>query len=114
MIYEHIKNIIFGDFMKKSNLIAISVVVCMLAACGSSEDVDAVAEEMMTGSDPVSEKDAKCLAKSIKKNATDDQWNMMVKRANGEIADGDITMEEAMGLMAPYIAASSECGVPLD
>ena len=99
--------------MKKSNLMVISVAVYMLAACGSSEDVDAVAAEMMTGSAPASEKDAKCLAKSIKKNSTDDQWNLMVKRANGEIADGDITMEEAMGLMAPYVAASAECGVPL-
>ena len=100
--------------MKKNNLMAIGVVVFMLAACGSSEDVDAVAAEMMTGSDPVSEKDAKCMAKSLKKNATDDQWNMMVRRSNGEIADGEITFEVAMGLMVPYALASTECGVPLE
>lgn len=100
--------------MKKNNLMAIGVVVFTLAACGSSEDVDAVAAEMMTGSNPVSEKDAKCMAKSIKKNATDDQWNMMVRRSNGEIADGEITLEVAMGLMLPYALASKECGVPLE
>ena len=106
--------------MKKSNLMAIGVAVCMLSACGSSEDVDAVAATMMTGSNPVSEKDAKCLAKSIKKNASEDQWNKMVAGANGEIEDSEMTMEnmeekmeEAMALMAPYAIASKECGVPL-
>ena len=106
--------------MKKSNLMAIGLAVCMLSACGSSEDVDAVAATMMTGSNPVSEKDAKCLAKSIKKNASEDQWNKMVAGANGEIDDSEMTMEnmeekmeEAMALMAPYAIASKECGVPL-
>lgn len=107
--------------MKKNNLIAIGVVVFTLAACGSSEDVDAVAAEMMTGSNPVSEKDAKCMAKSIKKNATDDQWNKMVAEANGEIVDSEITMEnmeeameEAFAMLVPYAIASKECGVPLE
>lgn len=105
--------------MKRSDLMAIGVVVCMLAACGSSEDVDAVAAQMMTGSDAVSEKDAKCLAKSMKKNATDDQWNKMVSDANGKIDDSEITMEnmeeameEAFALLVPYAIASKECGVP--
>ncbi|MDB0058807.1 hypothetical protein N9F35_01225 [Gammaproteobacteria bacterium] len=105
--------------MEKSNLMAIGLVVCMLSACGSSEDVDAVAASMMTGSNPVSEKDAKCLAKNIKKNASEDQWNKMVAKANGEIDDSETTlenmgeqMEEAMALMAPIAIASKECGVP--
>ncbi|MDC1007778.1 hypothetical protein OAQ14_01720, partial [Gammaproteobacteria bacterium] len=59
-------------------------------------------------------KDAKCMAKSLKKNATDDQWNVMVGRSNGEIAEGEITLEVAMGLMVPYALASKECGVPLE
>ena len=105
--------------MKKSNLMAIGVAVCMLSACGSSEDVDAVAATMMTGSNPVSEKDAKCLAKSIKKNASEDQWNKMVAEANGEEEQADLenldkAMEEAFALLAPMGAASVECGVPLD
>ena len=104
--------------MKKSNLMIVGVAVCMLAACGSSEDIDAVAAEMMTGSDAVSEKDAKCLAKSLKKNTSDDQWNLMVKRANGEIGQIDdqsweVGMEEAMALLVPYAMASKECDVPL-
>ena len=49
--------------MKKSNLVITGVAIFMLSACGSSEDVDAVAADMMTGSDAVPEKDAKCLAK---------------------------------------------------
>jgi len=105
--------------MKKSNLMIVGVAVCMLAACGSSEDIDAVAAEMMTGSDAVSEKDAKCLAKSMKKNATDDQWNEMVAKANGEIDDSEITMEnmeeameEAFAMLVPYAIASKECDVP--
>ena len=106
--------------MKKSNLMAIGVAVCMLSACGSSEDVDAVAATFMTGSDSVSEKDAKCLAKNIKKNASEDQWNKMVAKANGEIDDSETTMEnmgeqmeEVMALMAPIAIASKECGLPL-
>ena len=61
--------------MKKSNLMAICVALCMLAACGSSEDVDvdAVSSYLFMGVnnsnnkiEPISEKDAKCLAKNLK------------------------------------------------
>lgn len=124
MIYEYIREHNFGDFMKKSNLMVISVAVYMLAACGSSEDVDAVAAGMMTGSDPVSEKDAKCLAKSLKNNVSNDQWNMLVGEANGEktstaignmdMEDLEKEMEKAFALLPFYALASKECGVPLD
>jgi hypothetical protein len=99
--------------MKKSNLMAISVVVCMLAACGSSEDVDAVAAGMMTGSDPASEKDAKCMAKNLKKIASDDQWDTLVKINKGEMDEQDMSMDQAMGMMGPTMAAAAECGVKL-
>ena len=112
MIKIHNKNK-FGDLMKKSNLMAIGVVVCMLAACGSSEDVDAVAAGMMTGSDPLSEKDAKCMAKSLKKIASDDQWDTLVKINKGEMDELDMSMDQAMGIMAPSMAAAVECGVKL-
>jgi|TARA_B110000879_G_C11077488_1_gene473353 hypothetical protein len=111
-------------FMKKSNLMAIGVAACMLSACGSSEDVDfdAVAASMMTGSNPASEKDAKCLAKSLKKNSSDDQWNLIVKMVNGEFDDvSEITTENSVKLMGDVMevldissTASAECGVPLD
>jgi|TARA_B100001094_G_C18057433_1_gene733233 hypothetical protein len=125
MIYGHIKKHNFGDFMKKSNLMVISVAVYVLAACGSSEDVDAVAAGMMTGSDPVSEKDAKCLAKSLKNNVSNDQWNTLVREANGEktsaedIGNMDMEnlekeMEKAFAMLPFYALASKECGVPLD
>tara|TARA_B100001564_G_scaffold320252_1_gene298056 strand:+ start:640 stop:942 length:303 start_codon:yes stop_codon:yes gene_type:complete len=99
--------------MKKSNLMAISVVVCMLAACGSSEDVDAVAAGMMTGSDLVSEKDAKCMAKNLKKIASNDQWDTLVKINKGEMDEQDMSMDQAMGMMGPTMAAAAECGVKL-
>tara|TARA_B110000003_G_C16369220_1_gene425859 strand:+ start:299 stop:601 length:303 start_codon:yes stop_codon:yes gene_type:complete len=99
--------------MKKSNLMAISVVVCMLAACGSSEDVDAVAAGMMTGSDPASEKDAKCMAKNLKKIASDDQWDTLVKINKGEMDEQDMSMDQAMGMMVPTMAAAAECGVKI-
>lgn len=99
--------------MKKNNLVIAGVAVFMLSSCGSSEDVDAVASDMMTGSDAVAEKDAKCLAKNIKKNATDDQWDLLVKKANGEIDESDYTIEQAMGMMVPYLAAAAKCGVQL-
>ena len=51
--------------MKKSYLMAISVIVFMLAACGSSDDVNAVAAGIMK-SDGRSEKDATCLANNLK------------------------------------------------
>ena len=98
--------------MKKE--IILGVAVLMLAACGgSSEDVDAVAASMMTGSDARPEKEARCMAKALKKVAGNDQWDMMVKRATGEIDESDMTMEQAMGLLAPMTAASVECGVKL-
>ena len=99
--------------MKKSNLMAIGVAVCILAACGSSEDVDAVAANMMTGSDPASEKDAKCMAKNIKKLASEDQWDTLVKVANGEMDEQDMSMDQAMAMMGPTMAAAVECGVKL-
>lgn len=100
--------------MKKSNLMAIGVAVCILAACGSSEDVDAVAANMMTGSDPASEKDAKCMAKNIKKLASEDQWDTLVKVANGEMDEQDMSMDQAMAMMGPTMAAMVECGVKLN
>ena len=99
--------------MKKNNLMAIGVVVFMLAACGSSEDVDAVAAEMMTGSNPVSEKDAKCMAKNIKKIASEDQWDTLVKINKGEMDEQDMSMDQAMAMMGPTMAAAEECGVKL-
>ena len=99
--------------MKKSNLMAICVTVCILAACGSSEDVDAVAAGMMTGSDPASEKDAKCMAKNLKKIASDDQWDTLVKINKGEMDEQDMSMDQAMDIMGPTMAAAAECGVKL-
>lgn len=99
--------------MKKSNLMAIGVVVCMLAACGSSEDVDAVAAGMMKGSASASEKDAKCMAKSLKKIASDDQWDTLVKINKGEMDEQDMSMDQAMGIMVPTMAAAAECGVEI-
>jgi hypothetical protein len=99
--------------MKKSNLMAISVVVCMLAACGSSEDVDAVAAGMMTGSNPASEKDAKCMAENLKEIVSDDLWDKLVKINKGEMTEQDMSMDEAMGMMAPSMAAAAKCGVKI-
>ena len=112
--------------MKKGNLMAIGVAVCMLSACGSSEDVDAVAANMLAGGGKIeSEKDAKCVAKSLKKNASDDQWNKLVSEANGEKSEDidfenleeslenlDKAMEEAFAMLVPYAIAAEECGVP--
>ena len=111
--------------MKKGNLMAIGVAVCMLSACGSSEDVDAVAANMV-GEKIESEKDAKCVAKSLKKNASDDQWNKLVSEANGEKSEDidfenleeslenlDKAMEEAFAMLVPYAIAAEECGVPI-
>ena len=99
--------------MKKSNLMALGVAVCILAACGSSEDVDAVAAGMMTGSDPASEKDAKCMAKNLKKIASDDQWDTLVKINKGEMDEQDMSMDQAIAMMGPTMAAAAECGVKL-
>ena len=100
--------------MNKSKLMIIGVVLLMITACGgSSEDIDTVAAGMMTGSDPASEKDAKCMAKSIKKNASDDQWDTLVKVNKGEMDEADMSMEEALALMGPTMAAATECGVKL-
>ena len=99
--------------MKKSYLMAITVIVCMLAACGSSEDVNAVAAGMMKGSDARSEKDATCLANNLKKVTSNDQWDMLVKINTGEMDDSEMSMEQAMGMMIPMAAAAKECGVEL-
>ena len=101
--------------MKKSNLMVISVAVCMLAACGSgsSEDIDAVAAGMMTGSDPVPEKDAKCMAENLKEIVSDDQWDTLVKINKGEMDEEDMSMDQAMGMMAPTMAAAAKCGVKI-
>lgn len=99
--------------MNKSNLMAIGVVVCILAACGSSDDVDIVAAGMMTGTDPLSEKDAQCMAKNMKKLASDDQWDLLVKIKGGEMSETDMSMDQAMGMMMPTVAAAKECEVEL-
>ena len=104
--------------MNKSNLMAVGVVVCMLAACGSSEDVDVVAVSsyiFMAGSEvePISEKDAKCLAKNFKKLASDDLWNVWVKIANGEMSETDVSLTQAMIAQPLWALAGKECGVKL-
>ena len=98
--------------MKKSYLMAISVIVFMLAACGSSDDVNAVAAGIMKN-DGRSEKDAICLANNLKKLTSDDQWDMLVKVNTGEMDESAMSMEQAMGLMVPTVAAAKECGVKL-
>lgn len=101
--------------MNKSNLMAIGVVVCILAACGSgsSDDVDIVAASMMTGTDPLSEKDAQCMAKNMKKLASDDQWDLLIKVQGGEMSETDMSMDQAMSMMMPTMAAAKECEVEL-
>jgi len=99
--------------MKKTKLMVIGMATIMLAACGSSDDIDAVAAGMMTGSDPASEKDAKCMAKSIKKNASDDQWDTLVKINKGEIDEQDLSIDETLALAAPAFAAAVDCNVDL-
>ena len=75
--------------------------------------VQGVVAGMMTGSDAVPEKDAKCMAKNIKKMASDDQWNLLVKINKDEMSEQDMSMDEAMGLMVPTMAAAAKCGVKL-
>ena len=99
--------------MKKNNLMLMGMTVFMLTACGSSDDVNAVAAGMTSGSDALSEKDAKCMAKNLKKNMSSEAWDMQVAIANGEKSESDLSMEDAMGLMAPYIAAAVKCGIEL-
>ena len=96
--------------MNKSKLMIIGVALLMITACGgSSEDIDTVAAGMMTGSDPVSEKDAKCIAKSLKKIVSDDQWDALVKGGTGR----NLSDEDAMALIGPSLAAAAECGINL-
>ena len=98
--------------MKKSYLMAITAIVCMLAACGSSEDVNVVAAGIMKN-DARSEKDATCLANNLKKVTSNDQWDMLVKVNTGEMDESEMSMEQAMGMMIPMAAAAKECGVKL-
>ena len=97
--------------MRKSKLMVMGMVTFMLTACGSSDDIDAVAAGLMTGSDPATEKDAKCMAKSMKKNVSDDQWDTLVKINTGEIDEQDLSLDEVLALAAPAFAAAVDCGV---
>ena len=108
--------------MNKSNLMAIGVVLCILAACGSSEDVDVDTVSsylFMIGNNPnnklgpISEKDAKCLAKNFKKLASDDLWNVRVKIANGEMSETDLSLPQIMNMQPLWALAGKECGVKL-
>ena len=108
--------------MKKSNLMAICVGVCMLAACGSSEDVDVDAVSsylFMMGNnhnnklEPISEKDAKCLAKNLKKLVSDDLWNVRVRIANGEMSEDDLSLGHLISIQPLWALVGKECGVKL-
>ena len=108
--------------MNKSNLMAVGVVVCMLAACGSSEDVDvdAVSSYLFMGVnnsnnkiEPISEKDAKCLAKNLKKLASDDLWNVRVRIANGEMSEDDLSLGHLIREQPLWALVGKECGVKL-
>lgn len=108
--------------MKKSNLMAICVGVCMLAACGSSEDVDvdAVSSYIYIQANntnfkpiPMSEKDAKCLAKNLKKLVSDDLWNVRVRIANGEMSEDDLSLGHLIRMQPLWALVGKECGVKL-
>ena len=112
--------------MNKSNLMAIGVVLCILAACGSREDVDVDVDVDTVSSylfmrannpksklEPISEKDAKCLAKNFKQLASDDLWNVRVKIANGEMSEDDLSLVQVMNMQPLWALAGKECGVKL-
>ena len=107
--------------MKKSNLMVISLVVFMLAACGSSEDVDVDAVSsyiFLTWNHPnqnesMSEKDAKCLAKNLKKLVSDDLWNVRVRIDNGELSEDDLSLGHLIRMQPLWALVGKECGVKL-
>ena len=75
-------------------------------SCSKEADLNAHVDEK-------SIKDAICLANNLKKLTSDDQWDMLVKVNTGEMDESDMSMEQAMGMMAPTVAAAKECGVKL-
>jgi hypothetical protein len=99
--------------MKKNNLMLMGMTVFMLTACGSSEDVDAVAAGMSKGSAALSETDAQCVAKSLKKELPSDVWDMRVDIANGDARESDLSSEDALALLAPLAVAAKKCDVDL-
>ena len=85
----------------------------MLAACGSNKDVDAVSYYIFDQKDSLSEKDARCLAKNFKKIASDDQWDIRVKIANGEMSEFDLSLSQNMDMYPLWTRAGYECDVKM-
>ena len=101
--------------MKKNNFLIIVVTVFMLAACGPSKDVDVdvVSSYIFNKRDSLSEKDAKCLAKNLKKLVSDDLWNVRVRIANGEMSEDDLSLGHLISIQPLWALVGKECGVKL-
>jgi polyhydroxyalkanoate synthesis regulator phasin len=96
--------------MKKNKLMIMGVTIFMLAACGSNNDVDAVADLMVEGGN-VNAEEAKCVAKGLNKEMDSEVWDGFVKLVKEEIDEDDMSPDIMMGMLAPMFKVTKACGV---
>ena len=90
-------------------ILFLMLMTLFIVSCSSDPEVDAVAEALASGSDgKVSESDAKCVAKAMKKELSDEEWTAYHAFI---VEDGESPGMEMFGKQA---GAMLSCGVEMD
>ncbi len=89
-------------------ILFLMLMTLFIVSCSSDPEVDAVAEKLSADSDGnVSEGDAKCVAKAMKKELSDEDWTAYHASV---VEDGEMPSGEVMAALGP---AMMSCGIEI-
>ena len=100
--------------MIKVKSLFVILTVFFLTACGSPDPDIAYLTEQFQSDDGMSEKQAKCLAKGLKKGLKSEQFEKYMMMQRGEEEAGFESFGFALELLPVTLAASVKCGIPMD
>lgn len=90
-------------------ILFLMLMTLFIVSCSSDPEVDAIAEKIAADSDgKVSEGDAKCVAKAMKKELSDEDFTAYHAFI---VEDGEMPSMEVMGKVVP---AMMGCGIEID
>jgi len=100
--------------MIKVKSLFVILTVFFLTACGSPDPDIAYLTEQFQSDDGMSEKQAKCLAKGLKKGLKSEQFEKYMAMERGEGETGLEDMGFVFEILPVSLAAGVKCGIPMD
>ena len=102
------------DQMIKVKSLFVFLAVFFLTACGSPDPDIVYLTEQLQSEDAMSEKQAKCLAKGLKKGLKPEQFEKYMAMERGEGEAGLEDMGFVFEILPLSLAAGVKCGIPMD